>query len=220
VTNADLSPATSLRLLQLGDRWTYQAEGTLFPPGKDPLQVTGVIIVSIEPDSLLVHPGLLGIAFSQQLQLTLPDGSKDPLPAPEWRFAFRQDPLTRDVSIAADNMTPDGKPRVAKVPQVFYPGRWSSSTAYRNRLEFENGDHVSNTLAVTGQEQVETGLGILSAWVAPITSESEATGLIEGMDWWTPEVGAPAKFSTKSKMPDGSEMRLVATLTGSSVLQQ
>jgi hypothetical protein len=37
------------------------------------------------------------------------------------------------------------------------------------------------------------------------------------MDWWTPELGAPAKFSTVSKMPDGSEMRFVATLKSSNV---
>jgi hypothetical protein len=214
---SNASPATSLRLLQIGDRWSYRAAGTLTPPNSEPLAVAGQITVTIEQDRLLGRDDRMLIVFSQQFEITQSDGSKQPMPAPEWMFSFLQDPATLDVSIAADNMTRDGKPRVAKVPQVFYPGRWSSRTAYRNRLAFESGDHVDNTLAVTGEEQVETALGHLSSWVATISSESAATGLIEGMDWWTPELGAPAKFSTKSKMPDGSEMQFVATLASTSV---
>ncbi len=56
-------------------------------------------------------------------------------------FSFLQDETSRDLSIAADNMTRDGAPRIAKAPQVFYPGSWSAQTAYKNRLEFENGDY-------------------------------------------------------------------------------
>lgn len=214
------SPATSLRLLRTGDGWTYHAAGTLRPPGSEPLAVTGQITVTIEQDRLLGRDDRMAIVFSQQFEITQKDGSKQPMPVPEWMFSFVQDPATLDVSIAADNMTRDGKPRVARVPQVFYPGRWSSRTAYRNRLDFGSGDHVDNTLTVTGEEQVETALGPLFSWVATITSESAATGLIEGMDWWTPELGAPAKFSTKSKMPDGSEMQFVATLASTSVRQR
>jgi hypothetical protein len=210
-------PATSLRLLREGDRWTYRVAGTLTPPGSDPLALTGQITVSIERDRLLHRDDRMAIVFSQQFEVTQKDGSKQPMPAPEWMFSFIQDAVTLDLSIAADNMTRDRKPRVAKVPQVFYPGNWSSRTRYSNRLDFESGDHVDNTLTVTGEEQVETGLGHLSSWVATISSQSAATGLIEGVDWWTPELGAPAKFSTRSKMPDGSEMHFVATLTSTSV---
>jgi hypothetical protein len=214
---SNLPPASWLRRLRIGDRWTYGAAGTLTRPGSEPLPVSGQIIVSIEQDRLLGRADRMAIVFSQQFEITQKDGSKQPMPAPEWMFSFIQDPVTLDLSIAADNMTRDGKPRIAKVPQVFYPGSWSSDTRYSNRLDFETGDHVHNTLTVTGEEQVETGLGCLSSWVATISSESQATGLIEGVDWWTPELGAPAKFSTKSKMPDGSEMHFVATLTSTSV---
>jgi hypothetical protein len=211
------APATALRRLGIGDRWTYAVDGTMTPPGSQALPVTGQIAVSIEPDRLLQRTDLMAIVFSQRLEITQPNGEKQPMPAPEWVFSFAQDPTTLDVAIAADNMTRDGSARVAKMPKVFYPGRWSADTQYRNRLEFHNGEFVDNALTVTGQERVETGLGSLFAWLAPISSESAATGLIEGMDWWTPELGAPAKFSTKSKMPDGSEMRFTATLASSSV---
>ena len=212
-----LSPATTLRLLRLGDRWAYQVAGTLTPTGGEPLELTGQITVSIVPDRLLQHSDSMTILFSQHFQVTQPDGSKQVMPAPEWMFSFVQDATSRDLSITGDNMTRNGTPRIAKVPQVFYPGNWSSRTVYSNRLDFDNGDYVDNTLTVFGQERVETESGAFLSWKARISSESVATGLIEGMDWWTPELGAPAKFSTVSKMPDGSQMRFVATLKSSSV---
>jgi hypothetical protein len=204
-------------LLRLGDRWDYWATGTLTPPGSETLQVTGQITVSIVPDRLSGRSEWMTILFSQKFEITQPDGSTEPMPAPEWMFSFVQDYITRDLSIAADNMTRDGSPRIAKVPQVFYPGSWSSQTAYRNRLDFDNGESVDNTLEVFGQERVETEAGSFVSWKATISSYSAATGLIEGMDWWTPELGAPAKFSTVSSLPDGSQMRFLATLKNSSV---
>ena len=212
------SPATELRVLRLGDNWTYSVTGTLIPPGGESLALTGHIAVSIVADRLAGNPEWRNILFTQQFQFTQPDGSQVPMPAPEWMFSFIQDPDTRDLAITADNMTPTGSCRIAKVPQVFYPGNWSSSTAYDNRLDFENGDSVENTLAVTGTEAVETEVGSFVAWKAPITSKSAATGLIEGFDWWTPELGAPAKFATVSRMPDGSQMRFTATLRATSVV--
>jgi len=206
------SPATSLRILHLGDNWVYTVIGTLTPEGGTPLPLTGQIAVSIVPDRLLGRSDAMAILFSQQFQVTRPDGSKQGMPAPEWMFSFVQDQTSRDVAIAADNMTSGGTPRKAKVPQVFYPGSWSDHTAYSNRLDFDNGDSVENTLVVFGQEQVETESGSFLCWKSTIGSRSAATGLIEGMDWWAPELGAPAKFSTKSKMPDGSQMRFTATL--------
>lgn len=211
------SPATSLRLLSIGDTWEYQVAGTLTPPNGDPLELTGQITVSIVPDRLLQRSDAMTILFNQNFFITQPDGSTQPMPAPEWMFSFVQDATSRDLAIAADNMTPDGTPRVAKVPQVFYPGLWSSQTAYSNRLEFENGEYVENTLSVLGQEHVESSIGSFLAWKSTISSQSAATGLIEGMDWWTPELGAPAKFSTASQTPDGSRIRFVATLRTTSV---
>src|ERR1700722_18432937 len=99
------------------------------------------------------------IQFSQDFEVLQPDGAKKPLPAPTWMFSFVQDADTADVAIAADNMGPGGARRTAKAPQVFYPGRWSRTTAYDNRLDFDNGDTVKNRLTVVGQECIETARG-------------------------------------------------------------
>ncbi len=211
------SPETALRLLRIGDNWNYRVVGTLTPPGAGPLEVSGEIGVSIVADRLTSRDDRMTILFAQKLTVLQPDGSRQDMPAPPWMFSFVQDQKTRDLAIAADNMTHDGAPRIAKEPQVFYPGTWSEKTAYDNVLEFENGESVHNTLSVTGVDPVETGQGSFVAWKSTITSESAATGLIQGLDWWTPELGAPAKFATVSKMPDGSEMRFTATLSKASL---
>jgi hypothetical protein len=213
-----LSPATGLRRLRLGDRWAYSVAGALTSPDGQSLPVTGEIEVSIVPESLTGRADQKAIRFAQTLEVLQPDGSKKPLPAPALMFSFVQDEGAGDVAIAADNMTPDGSPRIAKAPQVFYPGRWTAKTGYDNRLEFDNGDFVRNTLKVVGQEWVETGHGRYLAWKSEIASESTAMGRIEGVDWWTPELGAPARFSTDSGTPDGSRMRFTATLRESNVL--
>ncbi|HZS53164.1 MAG TPA: hypothetical protein VFA65_02075 [Bryobacteraceae bacterium] len=212
-----VSPATSLRLLRAGDSWIYAVAGSLAAPGAGALELNGEIAVSIVEDRLAGRADWMTILFSQRFEITQRDGSRQPMPAPEWMFSFIQDSTTRDLSIVADNMTKDGTARIAKEPQVFYPGTWSLQTAYNNRLEFNNGDEVKNTLTVFDCEQVDTEAGSFVSWVATISSQSAGTGLIEGKDWWTPDLGAPAQFSTSSTMPEGSRMRFVATLRSSNV---
>ena len=212
------SPAPQLRELRLGDRWAYSVAGGLTSPDGQSLPIMGEIEVSIVPESLTGHADQKTIRFAQNLDVLQPDGLKKPLPAPMWMFSFIQDPNTADVAIAADNMGPGGARRIASAPQVFYPGRWTSETGYDNRLDFDNGDFVRNTLKVVGQEWVETARGSYLAWKSEIASESAAMGRIEGVDWWTPELGAPARFSTNARTPDGSRMLFVATLRESSVL--
>ena len=212
------SPAPQLRELRLGDHWAYSVAGGLTSPDGQSLPIMGEIEVSIVPESLTGHADQKTIRFAQNLDVLQPDGLKKPLPAPMWMFSFIQDPNTADVAIAADNMGPGGARRIASAPQVFYPGRWTSETGYDNRLDFDNGDFVRNTLKVVGQEWVETERGSYLAWKSEIASESAAMGRIEGVDWWTPELGAPARFATNAGTPDGSRMRFVATLRESNVL--
>jgi hypothetical protein len=213
-----VSPALELRKLRLGDSWTYAVAGSLTSPDGQSLPLTGTIEVSIVSQSVAGSEGRMAIRFSQSLEVLEPDGSRKALPAPAWMFAFVQDDDAADVAIAADNMAPGGAWRVAKTPQIFYPGRWSSETAYDNRLDFGNGDFVRNILKVVGQEWVDTERGAFLAWKSEIASESTTMGRIEGADWWTPELGAPVRFSTDAGTPDGSRMRFVATLRESNVL--
>ena len=211
------SPAVALRKLRLGDRWSYSVAGALASPDGGTLPLTGEIEVSIVPDELPGRADQMAIQFSQNFEVLQPDGARKALPAPTWMFSVVQNADTADVAIAADNMGPAGARRIAKQPQVFYPGLWTSTTAYENRLDFDNGDYVKNSLAVIGQEWVETARGKFLAWKSKIASESVAMGRIEGMDWWTPELGAPVRFSTDAGMPDGSRIRFLATLSDTNV---
>lgn len=210
-------PATSLRLLRLGDSWDYLAAGSLTPPGAPPLPLAGTIRVTIERIPLAGRAAASAIAFAQSLTLATPDGGQAPFPMPGLTFWFEQDPDSRDVRILADTMTPDGAPRAAAQGQVFYPGTWSASTAYDNILEFP-ADRVRNTLTIQRAEIVEAPLGRFAAWYGPITSESAATGRIDGADWWTPELGAPIRFETRARLPDGALMTLRAEMTATNVL--
>ena len=212
------SPAVALRKLHLGDSWSYSVAGSLASPDGGTLALTGEIEVSIVPDELPGRAVQMAIQFSQNFEVLQPDGARKALPAPTWMFSIVQDADSADVAIAADNMGPGGARRTAKAPQVFYPGRWSRNTAYGNQLDFDDGDYVKNTLAVVGEEWVETARGKFLAWKSNVTSESVAMGRIDGVDWWTPELGAPVRFSTDAGMPDGSRIRFLATLSDTNVL--
>jgi hypothetical protein len=218
VRDETASPAAALRTLRPGDSWSYSVAGSLVSPDGGTLPLTGKIEVSIVPDELPGRAVQLAIQFSQNFEVLQPDSGRKALSAPTWMFSIVQNGDTADVAITADNMGPGGARRTAKAPQVFYPGRWSGATAYENQLDFDNGDYVKNTLAVIGQEWVETARGRFLAWKSTIASDSVAMGRIEGMDWWMPELGAPVRFSTDAGMPDGSRIRFLATLSDTNVL--
>jgi len=205
-------PATQLRTLRCHDLWTYEASGTLVSDNAPPQNVRGDIAVTIASDPAWQAQGALTLVFSQDLQIVGSRGELTALPAPDWRFAFRQDTTSGDVAILGDTMTPNGAWRVAIAGQIFYPGQWSANTAYDNVLDFGGGTFVQNTLRVMEHEEVATPAGAFNAWKAQISSESSVMGRIEGVDWWAPELGAPVKFTTDAGLPDGSRLRLRAVL--------
>jgi hypothetical protein len=212
-TERTCAPATELRWLALGDTWTYEVAGRLTPKDRPPDEVAGSIAVSICPDTMSDVAGALMLLFVQSFQVVHGDGSRDDLPAPPWQFCFVQNAVTKAVAIVADNMGRGGQPRIAAMPEIFYPGAWSLSTGYDNTLVFPGGALVRNSLRVVGQEWIQTPRGRYSCWKARIASESAEMGQTEGFDWWTPELGAPACFDTTSVLPDGTQMHIRATLT-------
>ena len=170
------SPAVELRKLRLGDRWSYTAAGSLTSPDGGTLPLTGEIKVSIVPESMSGRDDQMTIQFSQNFEVLQPDGARKPLPAPTWMFSFVQDADTADVAIAADNMGPGGARRMAKAPQVFYPGRWSAPPLTTIGSISTMATMSRTRLAVVGQERVETARGSFLAWKSTITSESTSDG--------------------------------------------
>ncbi len=193
------SARQTLRRLALGDTWQYQVEGSL---GGQPIHGTIVVSVEARPKTVLT------LVFKQALRV-----QGETLPMPDGRFMFVQDADTADLSIVGDNMGPRGTDRLATRPQLFYPGHWCEATTYANQLDFNGGGFVRNTLAVIGQAPVATAIGVYPAWVARFTSEGSAMGRLAGTDWWTPELGAPVRFETRSTMPGAGPMHVLATLS-------
>ncbi len=119
-----------------------------------------------------------------------------------------------------DNAGPNGTDEVATTSQQFYPGLWSTSTSYNDVLAFPSGAQTGLYLNVTGTTTVQTRIGNFEAWVAPNGATLPATGSVldTGIDYWTPQLGAPVAFSTVTNLPDGSVRSLNATLIKSSAV--
>lgn len=208
-------PGRRLRFLREGDCWDYRLDGSVLQDGRT-LALAGSVRVTIEQRE--VEGRLLpAIVFAQRRRIIGVDGAERELPTPPGIFFFEQDPVTLDVRIVGDNMGPMGKERFARTPQVFYPGQWSADTAYENELDFGELGRVANALTTVGVSEVATEMGTFSAWKAPIRSESEQFGRIEGCDYWTPELGAPVRFEMATPGPDGMEMRTAAVLRSTNV---
>ena len=118
--------------------------------------------------------------------------------------------------VLGDNLGPNGTDRVAVQPQVFYPGTWSAATAYDNAVAWTSDATTELTLKVSGTTVVKTPLGDFAAWVAP-TGSIESSGVVNaGIDYWTPQLGAPVAFDTMTTLPEGSANHIIRTLIATS----
>ena len=125
-------------------------------------------------------------------------------PAPQRIFYVQQDPKTNDLLVVGDNAGPGGTDEAATTPATFYPGSWSTSTSYNDALAFPSGSQTGLYLNVTGTQTVATRIGNFDARVAPNGATTATGGVLDmGIDYWTPQLGAPAAFSTVTNLPDG-----------------
>ena len=208
--SAASDPTSRMARLLIGDWWEYDGQGATERAGHS-MQLIGTIRVSVEQREA---GGQLrsAIVFQPRWRIIGVDGDAAVFPMPGGLFYFVQDDVTGDVSITGDNMGPGGADRFALSPQVFYPGHFDATTSYSNVLDFGALGKVVNTLRTSGVETVHTVLGDYAAWKAPITSESELFGKVEGIDHWRPALGAPLRFEMSAVGPDGSRLTTVAVL--------
>ena len=211
-----------LKRLAPGDRWEYDLTGTISRDGRE-LKLTGQVIVTIERRAT-ARGELNAIVFEQQRRLVgaAADDPDSVLNVPTGLFYFIQDPDRLDVAIVGDNMGPKGQDRFAAAPQVFYPGRWSSATGYRNVLDFGADGRVENWLITEGPTEIEVALspGRFMAWRAAIGSDSPQFGQVTGYDYWTPQLGAPIRFEMMVTGPDGSPVSTQARMRATNVLSR
>lgn len=205
----------TLSTLTPGDRWVYAVTGESTQPASDQtpaasVPVGGTIAQGIETRAFEGVP-TLSLVSAQRLTVGGVSifGEQD---SPVGIFYLRQDPATKDVLVLGDNLGPNGTDRVAVQPGVFYPGSWSTSTAYDNTVVWSSGETTRLSLSVSGTQTVTTPLGDFEAWVAP-TGNRESNGVVNlGVDYWTPQLGAPVAFDTTTTFPNGGAIHIVGTL--------
>ena len=226
--------ATKLATIKVGDYWIYEQTGTITPPasmthpgdvppagagappsGEAPL--SGTFVETVEMRMFQGQPTLALVVVQN---LTAGGVSiYGTNPAPQQIFYVQQDPATNNLLVLGDNAGPGGTDEVALQPQEFYPGSWSTETSYNDALAFPSGAKTGLYLYVTGMRTVETRIGDFEAWVAPNGATTATGGVLgTGIDYWTPQLGAPVAFTTVTNLPDGSVRNLSATLIKSSAV--
>ncbi len=211
--------ATKLTTLKVGDYWIYEQSGTMTVPASGStaaatLPLSGTFVEDVETRTFQGQPTL---ALVVKQNLTIGGVSiYGNNPAPEEIFYVEQDPKTNDVLVLGDNATPTGTAEVAATPAEFYLGGWSMGASYNDALVFPSGK-TGLYLNVTGTTTIKTRIGNFQAWVAP-NGATTATGaaLDTGIDYWSPQLGAPVAFSTSTNLPTGGVRNLTATLVKSS----
>ncbi len=225
--------ASNLATIKVGDYWVYSLTGTITPPPGAPppgapsggppggAAPTGPVPIGgtfVEYAETLMFNGkpTLALAVTEDIQI---DGASiyGSNPVPVGIFYVEQDPVTKIVYSIGDNMGPNGSVRIAKQPAEFYPGSWSTKTAYNDNLDFTNGEATNLYLNVTGTTTIKTPVGNFQAWIAP--NGAGGGGLSDtGIDYWAPQVGAPVAFETMTTLPNGQINHVIATLTKASTV--
>lgn len=211
-----------LKELHPGDYWVYSVTGDIAaPPSLQapsiPLPLGGTIVNEIQ---IMPFGGNPTLALVASQNLTVAGASLfGPNTPPKGIFYLNQDPVTKDVFIIGDNLGPDGTDRIAQQPKAFYPGLWSNATAYDHTLDWTSGTTTRLTLSVTGTDLITTVIGDYEVWKAP-TGSIESSGAVNtGIDWWTPQLGAPVKFDTVTTLPNGGRNHVIGTLIQSNTVR-
>ena len=201
--------------LHSGDYWIYSVAGSITPPPSPQappgtLPLGGIIINEIQT---LPFQGKPTLALVATQNLTVAGASLfGTSTAPKGIFYLEQNVITRDVFVVGDNLGPGGTDRVAVHPEIFYPGKWSTSTAYNHTVKWRSGATTELSLSISGSERIKTAIGDFDAWAAPTGSVESIGAQNIGTDWWTPQLGAPVKFDTVTTLPNGAENHVIGTL--------
>ncbi len=211
--------ATTLATLKVGDYWIYQQSGTMTVPASSStaaatLPLSGTFVEDVETRTFQGQPTL---ALVVKQNLTIGGVSiYGNNPAPEQIFYVEQDSKTNAILVLGDNATPTGAAEVAATPAEFYLGTWSVGASYNDKLVFPAAT-TGLYLNVTGTTTITTRIGKFQAWVAPNGATTATGGVLDsGIDYWTPQLGAPVAFSTSTNLPTGGVRNLTATLIKSS----
>lgn len=202
------TPATRLRILQMGDTWHSTVKGQIQMASGQSVPVTG------KCDELVLRstqgePGPLEDFLSSTL--TLPNGKSIQHIVIKY---FRQDAATGDIMEMGDNDGPRETTRQVINPQVTLPGSWSVGLTLSPWLLYAAGQTDRRSMRVTGIESVATGAGTLAAWKS---SETSKGGTIQSTVWYAPQIGGAVAEHDVSRDEDGTTISLDVILDSTNV---
>lgn len=204
--------SSSLRMLQVGDQWTYNVTGTQTTPGGPTLNITGTYTQSIVQQNI---NGQNYLAQSSALNLTATGGGGVTNNSITY---FSQDPATHNGVIYADKDNTNPIRIVTNNPlPTILPGTWSNSTAYAYTLNYNDSSTNTDTLSVSNTETVSSPVGSFAAWKVTRTSDDSLYGSANGTEWWAPQMGAPIKSTATRTFSGGTTLTLTAILASTNV---
>ena len=204
--------ATQTRVLQPGDTWVYDVNGSTV--GVSPA-VTGSGTITITVSSKPLN-GATVLAIDRTDHFVTSTGRTLDLVFTKY---ISQNSANRDILELGESSTGSSLQTVA-VPQTIIFGSWTNGATLNPTLDFGGGDVETGPMqTITGSEVVQTPAGSFTAW--KVTSpNSFSAGSNPIVFDWAPQLGAPVRYATfyGYSSPSGSaDITATATLKSTTV---
>ena len=205
------TPATRLRILQIGDTWHYTVQGQVQTARGQSVSFKG-------KEDMLVSRSNQGdpgpLVEYMPANLTLSNGKSTKIDS---IIYFRQDAATGDITEMGNNDGPNHMTQQVINPQVTVPGSWSMGGTLSPSLRYATGHIERRIMQITGTESVATGVGTLTTWKSSETSTTLKGGVIQSTVWYAPQLGGIVAQHSVSRGKYGTVLTLDMTLDSTNV---
>lgn len=191
----DVVPVSShLRLLKVGDKWSYKVQaklhlpaGLLNAPNLVPKAICGTATDYVAEGKFVDHYDLCMV---HKVAIDEPELAADSM------VFISQNPGTHDITALGDNRGRSHMLRKLMPPAVLAPGRWTQGMQHTCDLGADDGERVRETITVLGVEDVKTAIGTFKTWKTRVVTDAvhdDASAHVEAIQWWAPQLGNNVK---------------------------
>jgi hypothetical protein len=209
--------ATTTRLLQPNDSWTYTITGGTavnISTGTS-TNVTGTLTQTISSTSTN------GASLANTQVYTLITSAGLPI---SWTTVvyMTQNTSTGVLSEVGDTNGPGNALRLASTPTEILPGGWASTTSFNTSLTYTNGETAKDTFTVTGTTTAAATIGsatdTFNVWTVSNVSGDSLGNQSSMTAAYAPEMGNVIQFSsTITTVNAGYVLTLTGVLTSTTV---